>query len=226
MQKIKTIGLITYHFPHLKTEQIIENLLPKYKELKIYALPFKYRKEREVFFNHRPNQTVAVAPEAIAKKHNLEYIICNSDLDIDNSCDIYLVLGAGILSKECVENKRIINSHPGIIPASRGLDSFKWAIYENKPLGVSLHYIDKEVDAGEIISIIPTTIYETDSLETLSRRHYENEVKMLSNFDYYLQNPINNFLNIKIDEPKMRMKIEIEVKLARMFDEYIEQFSL
>ena len=48
-------------------------------------------KEREVFFNHRPNQTIAVAPEAIAKKYNLKYTICNSDLDIDNSCDIYLV---------------------------------------------------------------------------------------------------------------------------------------
>jgi len=226
MQKIKTIGLITYHFPHLKTEQIIENLLPRYKNLKIYALPFKYRKEREVFFNHRPDQTIAVAPEVIAKKHNLDYVICENDLDIDNSCDIYLVLGAGILSKECVENKKIINAHPGIIPASRGLDSFKWAIYENKPLGVSLHYIDKEVDAGDIISVIPTEIYETDSLETLSRRHYENEVKMLSNFDYYLQNPINNFKNIKIGEAKMRMKIEIEVKMARIFDEYIEQFSL
>ena len=72
-------------------------------------------------------------------------------------------LGAGILSKECVENKKIINSHPGIIPASRGLDSFKWAIYENKPLGVSLHCIDKEVDSGEIISIIPTTVYKTET---------------------------------------------------------------
>jgi len=225
MKKIESIGLITYHFPHLKTEQVIENLLPQYKNLKIYALPFEYRKEREVFFNHRPNQTIAVAPEAIAKKHNIKYIICNSDLDIDDSCDIYIILGAGILSKSCVENKKIINSHPGIIPISRGLDSFKWAIYENKPLGITLHYIDKEVDAGEIISIVPTTIYESDSLETLSRRHYENEIKILSNFYYYIQNPINNFKNLKDGEAKMRMKIETEVKMARMFDKYIEQFN-
>ncbi|MBL0702729.1 MAG: hypothetical protein JJV95_01925 [Sulfurospirillum sp.] len=40
------------------------------------------------------------------------------------------------------------------------------AIYENKLL------IDKEVDAGDMISIIPTEIYKTDSLEILSRRHY------------------------------------------------------
>ena len=221
----RTIGLITYNFPHLKTEQVIEYLVDNYQNLKIYALPFVPRKERVVLFHHRPNQTVSIAPEVIAEKHNIPFIKCESDLDVDDGCNIYLILGAGILSEKCVKNKKIINAHPGIIPACRGLDSFKWAIYKDIPVGNSLHYIDENIDAGEIISVIPTTVYKTDSLETLSRRHYENEIKMLSNFESYLKNPINSYSDIQPGKPTMRMSIDIEAKMVRMFDRYVEKWG-
>ena len=40
--EIKTVGLITYHFPHLKTEQVLQRLLQKQQySYKMYALPFK-----------------------------------------------------------------------------------------------------------------------------------------------------------------------------------------
>lgn len=219
----RTIGLITYNFPHLKTEQIVGNLIGNYSNMKMYALPFVPRKEKATLFHHRPNQTISIVPEVMAKKHNIAFVKCMNDLDIDDDCDIYLILGAGILSEKCVKDKKIINAHPGIIPACRGLDSFKWAIYKDIPIGNSLHYIDENVDAGEIISVIPTTVYKTDSLETLSRRHYENEIRMLSNFESYLKRPVNSYSNIQSDEPTMRMSTEIETKMVRMFDDYVEK---
>ena len=221
----RTVGLITYNFPHLKTEQVIENLVYNHKQLKIYALPFISRKERVVLFHHRPNQTISIAPEVIGEKHGIDFIPCETDLDIDDRCDIYLILGAGILSEKCVKNKKIVNAHPGIIPACRGLDSFKWAIYNKIPLGNTLHYIDENVDSGEIISVVPTTVYKTDSLETLSRRHYENEIKMLSDFESYINKPLNNFAKIQTNEPTRRMGVEIESKMVRMFDEYIDKYG-
>ena len=221
----RTVGLITYNFPHLKTEQVIENLVGNYQSMKIYALPFVPRKERVVLFHHRPNQTISITPEVIAEKHNIDFTKCENDLDIGDGCDVYLILGAGILSEKCVENKKIINAHPGIIPACRGLDSFKWAIYNDIPIGNTLHYINKNVDSGEIISVIPTTVYKIDSLETLCRRHYENEIKMLSNFENYLKSPVNNFSDIQSDEPTMRMSTEIETKMVRMFDGYVEKWG-
>ena len=136
-----------------------------------------------------------------------------------------MILGAGILSEKCVKNKKIVNAHPGIIPACRGLDSFKWAIYNKIPLGNTLHYIDENVDSGEIISVVPTTVYKTDSLETLSRRHYENEIKMLSDFESYINKPLNNFAKIQTNEPTRRMGVEIESKMVRMFDEYIDKYG-
>jgi phosphoribosylglycinamide formyltransferase-1 len=191
----------------------------------MFALPFTTRKRHKTLFEHRPEQTDAIVPEILAKKHNIPYIPCRSDGDIDNSCDLYLVLGAGILSEKCIEGKKIINCHPGIIPACRGLDSFKWAIYDMKPLGITLHYIDARIDAGEIVAVIPTNIYKTDSLATLSRRHYENEINCISNFVYFLKNPQNPFSSIEASESRRRMSIEKERELVRRFSDYTDAFG-
>jgi phosphoribosylglycinamide formyltransferase 1 len=223
--KINNIGIITYNYPHLKTEQVFQRIVNKPYKYKVFALPFRSRKNRSVLFKHRPDQSQSVSPEVIAKKHKIPFFLCNSDEDIDSSCDIYLILGAGILSSNCVKNKKIINCHPGIIPASRGLDSFKWSILEKKPIGITLHYIDEKVDAGEIISVIPTNVYIEDTIETLARRHYENEIDCMSNFDYYLNNNKNEYKNIEIGEAKMRMPIEKEQQMLDSFNEYSNKYG-
>jgi phosphoribosylglycinamide formyltransferase-1 len=225
LNKLKTIGLITYHYPHLKTEQVLQHLIKMPFKYKIFALPFLPRKQRAILIPHRPEQADAVAPEVLAQKHKIPYIRCEKDADIDSFCDMYLILGAGLISAQCIKGKKIINCHPGIIPTVRGLDSFKWAVYEMQPLGITLHYIDAETDAGEIISIMPTNVYKTDSLSTLARRHYENEIYCLSNFVWYIQNPENKYKCIKRGESKKRMPIEKEAETARIFTRYIERFG-
>lgn|SRR5574341_322046 len=222
---IPTVGLITYHFPHLKTEQVMQRLLQKEFKYKMYALPFKPRKKRHPLFQHRPEQSDAIAPHILAHRHSIPYLQCSDDGDIDDSCDIYLVLGAGILSPGCVLGKKIINCHPGIIPACRGLDSFKWAILDMKPLGITLHHIDAQVDSGEIISVIPTNVYLTDQLTSLARRHYESEIDCLSRFDEFLAHPINSFRDIDPGEPRMRMPLEKERELTEKAFLYIEQYG-
>ncbi len=224
---IKTVGLITYHSPHLKTEQVLQRLLNLDAgfEFRMYALPFLQRKPRETLFRHRPEQSDAVAPQTMAEKHGISYALCNTDNDIDDRCDVYIILGAGILSAKCVQGKKIINCHPGIIPASRGLDSFKWAIYEMKPLGITLHYIDAQVDAGEIISVIPTNTYVFDSLTTLARRHYENEIDVLSRFTDFLKKPSNPFQDIDEGEAKKRMPFRQERELASRISEYTDKYG-
>jgi phosphoribosylglycinamide formyltransferase-1 len=222
---IKQVGLITYHYNHLKTEQVLLKLFRKNYDYKIFALPFKPRNFREILIKHRPDQSEAAHPQDIATKYNIPYKICDSDTDIDKGCDIYLILGTGILSAACVKEKKIVNCHPGIIPSSRGLDSFKWAIYEMKPVGVTLHYIDEKVDSGEIISVVPTDVFESDTIATLARRHYENEIEVLSQFDYYLGNPKNPFANVEVGEAKKRMNRKKEQELLNIFDKYKEKYA-
>lgn len=224
---MKNIGIITYHFPHLKTQQIFDILVKKYpaESFTFYALPFVSRKKRDVVFKHRPDQESGCIPQELAEKYGIRYVQCQSDLDIGMGCDLYLLLGAGLLSAEAVKGKKIINCHPGIIPISRGLDAFKWAVYDLAPIGNTLHYIDAEVDAGEIISVLPTPVYESDTLETFAERHYKNEIEMMANFAEYLKHPINDFKNISIGMPHMRMKREIEKRLSEKFALYKERYA-
>lgn len=220
----KKVGIITYQHRHLKTEQIIMNLIIQGYHLKVFALPFVQRKKRKVFFLHRPNQNEGVDVQLVCHKYNIEYKKCESDIDIGDECDEYLITGAGILSKEVVDNKKIINCHPGIIPISRGLDAFKWSIYHMRPIGNTLHYIDKNVDKGKIISIITTPVFETDTLETFARRHYEIEIRMLSEYRYFIDNPYNSYKDAKVYEATMRMPYNIEVEMFHMFEKYKELY--
>lgn len=160
----------------------------------------------------------------MCKDFSLKYVQCDSDKEIDNECEFYLITGSGILSADCVRYKKIINCHPGIIPAVRGLDAFKWAIFNLRPIGNTLHYINENVDSGEIISIVQTPIFITDSLETFARRHYEMEINILSNFHSYIKNPVNKFRNIEEGKINRRMDITLETKMCRIFDEYKNNF--
>ena len=221
---MKNIAVITYNVNHLKTQQIILNLV-NYKNfnLTIFALPFKPFKKRDVFFAHRPSQLSGALPKDLAEYYGLKFIEVSQDTDIPSGFDSYLVTGAGILSKEFVFNKKIINGHPGIIPAVRGLDAFKWSILNNEPLGNTLHYIDAEVDSGEIITIIPTPIFSDDTIEKVACRHYDIEISMLSNFDIHIKNPQNSYRKIEEKIPKMRMKKEQEKEMVAHFDSYLEK---
>lgn len=176
-----------------------------------------------MLFAHRPKQNEAVSAEEIAARWKLEFKKCQSDEDIPNECDIYLITGCGILSDKCLRGKRILNAHPGIIPNSRGLDSFKWAILKDRPLGVTLHYIDEKVDCGEIVAVLPTAVYLSDTLQTLARRHYENEITLLADFKSYLNEPSNPYVDILQTKSSKRMKPNEEKEMMNYFVEYKEK---
>lgn len=221
------LGIITYKTNHLKTEQIVNVLMRYYnpQNISMYALPFVERPKRNVVFEHRPPQENGVDTEKLALSYGISYKYCShGDREIDNDSDLYLITGAGIISQECVKGKKIINCHPGIIPISRGLDSFKWAINDFTPIGVSLHYIDASVDFGEVIAVEKTPLFYSDSLATFAKRHYELEIEMLSHFEYYLNHGKNEYADRTPGEAHMRMKSELEQKLEEKFYTYKNKF--
>lgn len=44
-----------------------------------------------------------------------------------------------------------INSHPGLLPEYRGLDSVRWSIFHGKSVGATCHFVDKGLDTGPIL---------------------------------------------------------------------------
>ncbi len=224
-----SIGIITYDYKHLKTEQVLRNLFAGNTDgdqYTLFALKFTPRSPRKELFCHRPNQFTGMETSELANKYGLPFIECETDIDISSGCDLYMITGAGIISEACIQGKRIINCHSGIIPMTRGLDSFKWAIIDHKPIGNTLHYIDKNVDEGDIIAVKQTPLYSDDTLSMFATRHYYEEIIMLANYKYYLRNPENTFSKVERCEPYRRMPLAIEEKLEDEFLKYKAQFSI
>ena len=227
-----TLGIITYDHAHLKTEQLVhrfllKNILAKCRKLDLVllALPFLARPARTVLLSHRPDQERSVSARELSARHGLQFLPCTHD-SIPNVADYYLVAGAGIISEEAIGKKKIINVNPGVISSARGLDAFKWSILLNVPLGVTLHFIDAQVDAGETIAVIETPIYADDNLETLSRRHYELELDVAVEFLTFLDGKSKGSFAAYPEQPaRKRMPLETERDMVANFDEYKRKFG-
>ena len=214
------IGIITYDHAHLKTEQLAcrYNQNEKISEINLYALPFISRAERAVILPHRPDMTHAVPTESLAELSKVNFQKWDGKKDVSEFNDLFVIGGAGVIDIAFAKGKPIVNAHPGIIPLTRGLDSFKWAIYNNDPVGNTLHLIDNDVDKGEILQIQYTPVFSSDGLETLARRHYEYEIDMLANVLEVIDSRI---MPSDIEKPAtMRMKAETEAEMVRRFDDW------
>lgn len=220
------LGLITYQAPHLKTTQIVEGLVAKgCRDMTIYAMPLKTYAPRQPLFAHRPGQFVGDHVKDLAARNGLNYVEVSTDADIPGGRDVYLVTGANILSAACVTGKAILNIHPGVIPLVRGLDAFKWGILDDQPMGNTLHYIDAEVDMGEVVSIVPTPVYPDDTLATLAARHYDREIEMLVEFEQHLAKRDNPFAGAEARPSRMRMPAEQEQQMLDHFEDYKRRFA-
>ena len=71
---------------------------------------------------------------------------------------------------------RIINIHPALLPSFKGSQAVKDALaYGVKVTGVTVHFIDEEVDHGAIIAQVPLDIRPKDTIESLSKRIHKVE---------------------------------------------------
>ncbi len=83
-----------------------------------------------------------------------------------------------ILSPQFVNHyaRRILNVHPALLPAFPGLDAQKHALEHGaKITGATVHFVDKEVDAGPIILQAHVPVRDDDTVDTLSARILREE---------------------------------------------------
>lgn len=213
------IALITYNCSHKKTHQVLIRLLLRDEHrISICFAPFSPRPARKVLFQHRPEQSEAPHPLDIARAYGLNTFHIGDWKEYRGMFDAYLICGAGLLDAEFVTANRVINCHPGLLPQTRGLDSFKWAIFHNNQVGNTLHYIDGEIDMGRVIHHQETPLFPSDTLETFAARHYEIEIELLANFGRYMK--WNRVFSLPIGSPSKRMPADIEANLPSCFEGY------
>ena len=78
-----------------------------------------------------------------------------------------------ILGPEAVERfpNRILNTHPALLPAFRGAGAIRDALAAGvKVTGVTIHFVDEEVDHGPIIAQQAVPVYPHDTEESLHQR--------------------------------------------------------
>ena len=109
------------------------------------------------------------------------------DLEIKkklDSCHVDLVVLAGymllIKSKELLSAYRyhIINIHPSLLPAFQGLNAQKQAFeYGVKISGLTIHFLDEELDHGPIIYQEAVDISDCNSAEEVAEKILKREHK-------------------------------------------------
>ena len=74
----------------------------------------------------------------------------------------------------------IINVHPSLLPKYKGLNAVEQAMEsEDKITGCTVHYVNEELDGGEIIKQAEVPIFENDSVEELTKRIQQEEYRIL-----------------------------------------------
>ncbi len=75
---------------------------------------------------------------------------------------------------------RIINLHPSLLPKYKGLHAIEQALNSGDDVtGVSVHYVNEELDAGEIILQEEVPILPEDSVESLTKVIQRKEYDLL-----------------------------------------------
>jgi len=100
----------------------------------------------------------------------------------DKNVDLVLLAGfMRIIGAEFVKNWKwkMINIHPSLLPKFRGVHAIKDAFEaKERETGVTIHFVDVEVDAGPTILQRSVPIKADDTLDTLEARVHETEYKV------------------------------------------------
>ena len=118
--------------------------------------------------------TATLPPSPFKTKLSPEGEIALVQLLQDHAIDWVVLAGYMRVVKDPllhVYPNRIINIHPSLLPAFKGLRAWEQALTAGvKETGCTVHFVNKDIDAGEIIAQQRVPVLEGDTPETLHAR--------------------------------------------------------
>ena len=87
--------------------------------------------------------------------------------------DLGILLGTRLLKESIFSVPRMgcINLHKGLVPKYRGFPPGFWELYEGAPTaGVTVHFVDKGLDTGDVVATSKVAIRNTDTPVTLRHK--------------------------------------------------------
>lgn len=132
----------------------------------------------------------------VAKKHNVETAYVNKEgwvhpqelLEILQKRKIDFIVLAGFLKlipKELINlyDRKLMNIHPALLPKYGGKGMFGMHVHEavykakEKETGISIHFVNKNYDDGDLIFQAKTRINDNDSPEQIAQKVHLLEMK-------------------------------------------------
>lgn len=182
------LAVFAYDFPHKKTQDFLFRLLlENYTPTLVIGAPWVKLNIRQPALRAGLKHIDVVETAKVCERFSIPYIVkphndpAVQEILKKENIDIGIIAGARILQAPIINavTTGIINFHPGLIPEVRGLDTLHWAVYDDKPLGVTAHFIETEIDAGRIIQKQHVPIFSDDTVRDIWTRMEQTQTNML-----------------------------------------------
>ncbi len=232
------IVVLTYDHPHRKTYDVVCRLLAEGHKVSVVATPWKNRKKRDFIYAHRPGESGwpqfdLMCPEELCKGLGLDFhrVSIGADTGIAETIEplrprVVVVGGAGILPKSVVTEYAVVNVHPGLLPARRGLDVLKWAVHDCVQVGVTAHICDERTDLGRRLVEEQVNVLRSDTFHSFAMRQYEYELSMLNlAVKMVLEGKMGEEIHPGETRPYRRMPKVVEATLLQRFEDYKRVFA-
>jgi phosphoribosylglycinamide formyltransferase 1 len=161
-------------------EQIIDGKLPAEVRLVISDVP-----DAGILSYARDFQLPALFVNPGKYRTRLETEVEQDIVRLLQEAGVELVVLAGfmrVLKEPLLQAfpRSIINIHPSLLPKYKGLEAWKQALEAGeKVTGCTVHYVEKEIDAGHIVGQREVEIRTDDTPESLHARIQEAEHELL-----------------------------------------------
>lgn len=178
-----------------------------------------------------------------AKIKNIPVCDYTEDKNILNKliCDLGILAWWPNIMKEpllSLPKDGYINTHPSLLPYNRGKHYNFWALVEQAPFGVTLHFIDAGIDTGDIIFQAPIEYDWCDTGQTLyikaqnamiglfienyhfiRAQKYTKKTQDIKSGSYHHSSELNEICEIKLDD-KYQARHFLNLLRARTFEGY------
>ena len=216
------IAVFGYAFPHRKTQDfLIELFLAGERNVVVLAAPPVALPsiDRASYWPTTLRFVPPLDTASIAKRlgyecrivpHNKEAAVAARDA----GTTLGIVAGARILKREVIDafEEGIVNFHPGPIPQTSGLNAFFYTIKSGANAGVTTHYIDPRVDAGERTAFHPVRVGPSDTPEAVVENTYRMQMPALRQF--LTDRKAGALVREAVDRPRANSPMSPEEKVA------------
>lgn len=87
----------------------------------------------------------------------------------EREIDVLINAGGGIFGRAILASPRLgmLNAHMGYLPTFRGMNVLEWSVWHRQPPGVTIHFVVRDIDLGDILLFREIPVEPGDRIDRL-----------------------------------------------------------